>query len=457
MNKTLSLKTRKMIFFLFLTINFICIFIYNYMTPLLSDDLLQLNMTYDSVFGFVKAEWSNYMSWNSRFFPQLIMRAFMCVPKSVFNVLNSFCFIYLILLIYWNIDARKKYDFVMFGLTSLFVWLFSVSFGQTVLWESGACNYLWSACIILSMVSLYRYKCKNTATIKHSTMLAVGMFVLGVISGWCNENTSGGAFLVLLYTYITYRMTHKKKEKRRPWMLTGLLGMLVGIGFMVMSPGAKARSVQVAAEERHFGVMRYLARFLQINLCVEKYLFLFVGIVVIIVGLKIYQGKKFYEIESPIVFVLGGLCTCYALILTPTPMDRAYFGATIFAMIAALQAIALIDKTEMVLYTFKYTGTIILTLYFFFVYCECGADLMRIKIFLAERDAYVQEQKAMGNKNLTVMEINPEFENDYTFAVYSDVKDDSEEFANQIYKIYYGLDSLMGTPFVEPEDSVETE
>lgn len=449
MKKQLSLRMRKTIFLLFLAVNFLCILIFNILTPYMSDELLQLDLTYSSFWDMVKAEWHNYQTWNGRFIVQLIMRCFIAGPKWLFNICNSLCFLCLILLMYFNIDERKSYDFVMLGLTSLFVWLYSVNFGQTILWLSGACNYLWGSAIILSMITLYRYKCKNTATVKHPVVLAVVLFFLGVASGWCNENTSGGGLLLVLYTYISYRKAHKKKEKPRIWMLTGILGMLVGLAFMVLAPGNRVRSALVGESETHTGVMRYLARFLQINVCVEKYLFVMLCIIVIILAYKLFRRTGWKEINVPVVFAVCSIATSYALIMTVTPMDRAYFGADVFMMIAALQSIALLREEDGILYSLKYAGAVILAIQFFFVYCEDGADLMRIKLFLNERDAYVAEQKAMGNMDLTVMCVNPAFDNDYTFIMKNDVTQDPESWGCAIYREYYGLNSLVGTPFEE--------
>lgn len=455
MNKSLSLKTRKMIFFLFLAINFLCILLLNCITPYMSDELQQIHLTYRSVGEMFQAEWHNYLTWNGRFVVQFIMRVFTACPKTVFNVCNSACFVGLIVLMYLNINTRQKYDFVMLSITSMFVWLCSVTFGQTILWLSGACNYLWGATIILSMVTLYRYKCKNTATVKHPILLAIGLFILGVASGWCNENTSGGGLLIIIYTYFSYRYAHKGKEKIRPWMLTGIAGMLTGLAFMVLAPGNEVRTEVVTEAEVHSGVMRYLARFLQINLTVEKYMLILMIVTVVIIAYKLIQKSTWNEIRIPIVFGCVSIVTSYALILTVTPMDRAYFGATIFMMISALQAIALLNSQDRFIYSLKYSGAIILAVLFFFNYCEKGADLLRIKLFLDERDAYIQEQKAQGNYDVIVMEINKEFENDYTFAIKNDVTEDPNEWGCQIYKEYYGLNSLVGTPFVEPEDRVE--
>ena len=45
---------------------------------------------------------------------------------------------------------------------NLLIWLFVPTFGQTILWETGAANYLWGGIIIISFLSMYhRYYTKG--------------------------------------------------------------------------------------------------------------------------------------------------------------------------------------------------------------------------------------------------------------------------------------------------------
>lgn len=65
------------------------------------------------------------------------------------------------------------------------------------------------------------------------------MAILGVAAGWCNENTSGGAVLIILgYIYITYR----KKKPLQLWMFSGLVGTIFGLFMMASAPGNAIRA-----------------------------------------------------------------------------------------------------------------------------------------------------------------------------------------------------------------------
>ena len=120
----------KVFFVLSLVIGFGLIFIYNVLTPLMSDDLLFDPSAYQTVGDLFRAEYEKYMTWNGRSVLQMIMAIFYLLPKWVFNIVNSLCFLYTSLLIYWNIEGRKKWDCTLFLLIQLLLWNFSVDFDK---------------------------------------------------------------------------------------------------------------------------------------------------------------------------------------------------------------------------------------------------------------------------------------------------------------------------------------
>lgn len=445
MKKEMSMKTRKRIFYLAVGVGFIAILLYNFLTPNMSDELQFDKSVYHSVADLFREEYNNYMTWNGRSVVQMIMRCFLLLPKPVFDLCNSVCFVLLTLLMYWNIrgENRKPYDFAAYGLVSLLVWQFGVSFDQTVLWESGACNYLWGTVIILGFVTVYRYCTEHAGGVKNGALLVLGLFVFGLFGGWCNENTSGGGLLLVLYFTIVY---YRRNRKLTPWMWAGIGGMLTGLAFMVMAPGNRVRGAVVREAEEHSGILAYVGRFLKINNAVRTYLFLMLAVTILILTFLVLRGSRIVELADSVVFAAAGLATSYALIFTTTPMDRAYFGASIFVMIACAQAVWYIPEEELYLNACRYGGIVIFLMWMFFSYCGNGANLLRLRREINEREVYILEQKAQGNFNLAVPMLSDEFQTKYSFLFLNDVDEDPEGWGCSIYRQYYGLESLVGVP-----------
>ena len=85
-----------------------------------------------------REEYKQYMTWNGRSVLQIILKFSMLMPKSVFNIINSLCYVATTVLVYWNIKGRKKYDVFLLTLINLCIWNFCVDFSQTILWLAGA-------------------------------------------------------------------------------------------------------------------------------------------------------------------------------------------------------------------------------------------------------------------------------------------------------------------------------
>ena len=125
-------KWKKRLFYISILIAFGMIFIFNVLTPVMSDDLFYGKevSTAGSVWGLIQQEYNQYMTWSGRSVCHLILRLFLTGNKMIFNVFNSIIFVLLTLLIYWNVEHKKKYDLCIFTLINLMLWFFGVVCGK---------------------------------------------------------------------------------------------------------------------------------------------------------------------------------------------------------------------------------------------------------------------------------------------------------------------------------------
>ena len=113
----------------------------------------------DGIFSIIKSQILHYQLWNGRFVAHSIVQFFMQYNKVIFNLFNSLIFILLGYIIYFiikkvsNINNKVETFFFIFTL----LWLFTPEFGKSVLWLSGAGNYLWTS-IIYSSFLLFNLK-----------------------------------------------------------------------------------------------------------------------------------------------------------------------------------------------------------------------------------------------------------------------------------------------------------
>lgn len=444
-------KWKKKIFYIVVILAFGMIFVFNVLTPAMSDDLFyskEVNAA-SSLLGLIRQEYNQYMTWSGRSVCHLILRCFFTMDKMVFNVFNSIVFILLSLLIYWNVDHKKKYETGIFLLINLFLWLFGVVFRQTVLWETGACNYLWGSTIIMSFLTCYRYGLKHWDNMRHAGLWAFLLTFLGLLAGWCNENTSGGGILLILILLGIHCYERRgSKGIIRTWMLTGLAGQLTGFLFMILAPGNAIRGQ--FNEEEHSGLFAIVSRFQKMILAVRANFF-----VLLLIGLLFFviikcQKKSWQAVwdvcRNGILWAFIFAATCFALVLTPEPMPRAYFGAGVFLTVAVVQFFVDVEEKEVIFQSLKNGMLALMCLIMFFTYMDSGADMARICREYREREVYLEQKAEEGAVDVTIPLLRPDFETVYSDAYNSDIREDPGYWINIAYAGYYGFGSVSGVP-----------
>ena len=210
--------SKKIYFWLVFVVAAVIITIFNIATPLMSDDLDYMSKarTANNLFDIFRQEYTHYMTWNGRSVTFTLYRIFLCAPEIVLKLANSAVFMVLSMLIYANIQGRKKYDAFVLLLVQLGLWVFGVSFAQTILWECGAFVYLWGLTIILGFLTTVRHLVVSEKKIPAYAYVLI--FLFGWAAGWCNENTSGGALLLLMIMAWMYKLFTKRRFQQSSFL-----------------------------------------------------------------------------------------------------------------------------------------------------------------------------------------------------------------------------------------------
>lgn len=449
-----QLLNRKKLFWASVVICFLTILVYSFLTPILSDDLSYATQVKNAsgIKELFVQEYNQYMGWTGRSIAHITLRLFLYTgSKTLFNVVASIFFTLLTLLMYLNIENRKKYDIKIYLFIVLAIWIFGVEFAQTVLWETGACNYLFGATYILGFMTLYKYYLTKD---NNSFFRCIGMFALGIVSGWSNENTSGACVLyvmILLGWHIYSNRKGKSIVKRiKPWMIAGLAGNIIGLALLVLAPGNSKRAA--LRDDTQLSISELSSRFLTITNQQKEYFFwllcAFIGILFV---LK-FQKKSFREISKNIWMFFGlYLITAYVIIFAPDPQGRVFFGAGIFLIIAVTQGLSDIEPNETLLYAGRNALVSIMALYMLFSYISNGANLAFIYREEIERYNYLQEQADAGAIDVDVPQLRSQFRTKYSIAYDSDITEDIEFWTNGMVAGYFGLKCVYGMPREEWE------
>ena len=426
---------------------FLAVTIYEFLTPNMSDDLIYWDTVHEanSFFDLFRQEAEHWVSHTGRSVAHIILRVFLYINvKAVFNVVAGAVFILLSLLIYANVQGKREYDVKVYGFILIMMWFLDPAISNTVFWEDGACNYMFTMTIIMGFITLYRKSIDR----EKSLLFAVGMFFFGIAAGWCNENTSGGLilFMIIEMGYQIFK-NQKKISSLRPWMITGFIGTLIGFAMMVLSPGNYGRLD--VTEEEHTGIVAIMARFLKITLNIKNSYFILVAAFIVIMVLIFYfcERNELF-VRSARFMVLFGLlfvATCYALILIPTSELRSYYGASIYLMTAIAQGIATLSKCKEKLIKASMTAIITISAVFFVLaYFDDGANLARIKREFDERDAYLTEMAANGGDDVQAPMLRPLWQTRFSFAYDSDIQEEWKYWINFFMAQHYGVGTISG-------------
>lgn len=449
-------KHRKHFFWLIIGIAFFMIYAYNLLTPYSSDDLVYMMQVKEagSFWDLVKQQYAEYLSNSGRVVGQFNVRLSLAAGNVIFNLVNSLMFMLLVFVMYSSLRRRKKYDIFALILIITFLWKFAVSFGQTMLWLCGSCNYLWGSVFILGFVVFFRHFLEKAETVRKHLLLAIVTFFFGLIAGWCNENTSGGGFLLILIFGLNFFLQKKQEGKKRiyPFMITGMLGMLCGLLGMVTAPGVRNRS-ETMAEGEYTGLAGLLSRTYKHTMTIERLFFpvlviLMIAVVLLILQKKLHTWKQIRTSET-FIFFLVFLATCYALVLMPAvPVDRAFFGAGIFLFVACIQAVIDVSADETVIAAAKYSFAGILCMWLFFTYLDNLVNLARILREENERIEIIMTQREDLEEGevIVIPKYREAFENPYSMAHTTDLEEDPEYWINVFYEMYYDVPAISAIP-----------
>lgn len=113
---------------------------------------------YHNLWDWILAVHTHMLIWNARM-TSIIFEIFaMQIPKGLFNIINSLIYVLIGLLI--NVLVSGKKAFLKpshLSLTFLLMWFFLPGMGSTVLWVSGATNYLWPSLVIILFLLAFRF------------------------------------------------------------------------------------------------------------------------------------------------------------------------------------------------------------------------------------------------------------------------------------------------------------
>lgn len=326
-NINLSLAQRRGLNSLFWIVLFLaglaCMWLTQREVPVMMDDEWYSTVLFSerrlaSLQDILQAQVWHYKNWGGRTVAHTIAQFILLyLSEPVADALN----VAMIVLLAWMINAvtgERRLAFVT--LTVGFLHGLNANWKMSMYWQTGACNYLYTTVLILAFLWLYlrQGEMEQKKEIPGSLLLAP---VLGLLSGWTNENMGPVVWVLTLFVMLLRR---KRKQIVRLWMPLGSLFCLAGSVLMIIAPGNGVRSAEVASSQ--YGTLwQIFLRMYGVCKGAWEYLFPVILVTAALVFVNVcVLGNRLKE--KDLLLLAGALLSWGAMVLSPHYPDRASFG-----------------------------------------------------------------------------------------------------------------------------------
>ena len=286
----------------------------------------------DSFRDIAVSQWSHYFTWGGRTPATTCIQLFAWAGKGWFNVANTAVFIALMLGLYWLATGRVESPGRHRG---VFLWvmlcmLFGViDYPSTMLWMSGACNYLWTGL----------WECFFLLFLLRGRRVSVpSMVVMGLLAGWSEEG--GSIVTVMLTALYLYRASREHCLQR--WMAAGFMALLAGCALLMLSPGNIHRveldrllfADYVLPADKLFSAEMFWANF------TEGFLPILLWESFLLIPIVVFFLRGYGESQPRVLpFLAGGLTVLVLMMFVPEYSLRTGFHSTLFLTVASAAAL----------------------------------------------------------------------------------------------------------------------
>lgn len=385
--------------------------------------------------------YSHYFTWGGRMVAHFFVMLFMWVGKFWFDIANSFMVVLLMMEMQWiahegriTMDIRAGHVALAF----FCLWAFNFDWCHTIIWLSGACNYLWAMVLLLLFLIPYIRHYFTDGEVEYGSWLAPVMFFLGLAAGDTNENTICWIGLtVFSYLWKCYRY-----KTLRLWMIAGFIGLSLGYGLLVLAPGNLVRLADDYKDEftTHFALiwLSFLIQSLLWFYLIKAYCW----------GRKVsvsWRGRrKYFHLAAWLV----GMAVLFNLTMLPSPAfyPRSTFPNIIFVITAVMVVMRMsyLCDGRIIERKLVKAGYGMAVLYFCFTYGMTAYNYYGFHYYMGQ---VIREAETMRGSGDTLVICYRPNQEDWSFktgfhGIYTEFWEDEENWRNVAFAKYYEIASI---------------
>ncbi|AIU73250.1 hypothetical protein AT03_13170 [Hafnia alvei FB1] len=301
-----------------------------YYTPMHSDDF-----PYSTIGLGLERHLNHYMTWSGRVVADYVS-AFILMTNNhlliaLLNSLGSALLIYNIAALPAAIDktfSRKKISLLAIAIFVLY-WVGNPNLGQVMFWVVGSANYMWTTlCIVFMLRTLIKHKEYGRDT----NLFAAFIFIISMIAGCTNENTSVTTVAMVFAIGVWYRIHDGKFHKG---ILASFGGVIIGASVMLLAPGNFARagghSLDVWRESSLVSKI-FVLLFETLPKVMASNWIIFIAIIVAAIAMTYRPNTSRKGLALAVGFILCFLCANLVMVASPGYPPRTMNGQFIFLL-----------------------------------------------------------------------------------------------------------------------------
>lgn len=433
-----QLNRSKPVLLLILAFMYLVMLYCNLKTNLLADDFMYCfsfadGSRMESLSQLIPSMAAHRLTMNGRLISHGLVQISLMLPLWIFKLVNSAVFVGEVYLVYRiALGSREQNNLLLLCIFGC-IWIFTLNFGQVILWQDGSVNYLWATFFSLLYLTVYIRKFLYDRDIKslHGRILYIlAAFLIGAYSENCASTV---IFLSCCFMLLNRFL---KKQKIAPYLWIAVLFALCGFAFMMTAPA------QIANKSSQFTVSNLFDNFVA---ALEMYrriwtpLAIYTGLAALAYSRKADRNRQILAA----LLMLGSLASVFVLTFASFfPERSAYIGTLLIISADAVLFAALFENIKLrpfitalgaiCLMAALYKGSIGVQ------------DIVKTNYYLTENEKHIVACREEGIMDVEVSRV-------YSSTGYCALEglgylntETADSWPNTYMAAYFGVDSIIG-------------
>jgi len=371
-------------------------------------------------------------SMNGRLISHFLVQVFLMLPLGIFKLLNALVLVAEVYLVYRLANRKAERSNLLLCCIFGGIWIFTLNFGQVILWLDGSVNYLWATFFSLLFLTVYINKFMDDRDIKAlplRILYVLAAFLVGAYSENCASTVIFCSSCFLLLSRFV------KKQRVAPYLWLAILAAFGGFLFMMSAPAEIANKSSQLTFSNLFG--NFVAALeMYRRICLP-------GLVYLALAVAAYCSRLDKSVQLlALMLMLGSLVSVFVLTFASFfPERSAYFGTLLSIAATAVLFSALFESQLKPALLFL--GAVCLTAAFYWG-CIGIQDIINTNYYLTENEKQIVACREEGLMDVSVYRV-------YSQTGYCALDglgylntELADSWPNKYMAAYFGVDSILG-------------